>query len=262
MTQARLNALNTQFRAYDAGFQSWLRDGLPVKEDGKPIPVVVATPDRAFAAMAHMLAGERGAPVKDIKNIPLPFVSVAPGGRIQFDQLRWQGPVSLILGRKTDAQGSSSTYTMRWPLPFNISYKIEFWTKNVETMNALKLWAAIQFWQGIEAFVNFDLSSIWPTWTRKLIPLLNEGFHDLTDLEPEDGPRVVRSSLEVTAKAWISTGYSQVKNVLKIFVDYYIADTDADLTVGGDVVEANPDTYEPQFRVTIDEDSGTVGPIP
>lgn len=258
MSQVRLNALNTQLRAYDAGFQAWLRDGLPVKEDGKPIPVVVATPDRAFAAMQHLLYGERAAPVKDIKNIPLPFVSISPGA-IQFDQLRWQGRVRLILGRNAD---SSATYTMQWPLPFNISYKIEFWSKNVETMNALKLWSSIQFDQGIEAFVHFDLSSIWPTWKAKLIPLLHEGFQDLSDLEPDEGQRVVRGSLSVTAKAWISTGYESVKNILKVFTDVYIADTNADLTVGGAVVEATPDTYEPQFRVTTDKDGETVGPIP
>lgn len=246
----QLDAVISQFRQYDQGVVDFLNEGLPIKQDGKGVPVVMASPDRAFAAMQHLLG------VDDIKNIPLPFISIVRT-RVQHDPVRFHGPQTFFRKIAT-SRGGEFTYNARFPLPYDITYQIEFWAKNRETLNALELWMACQFVNGFETFITIDFTEVWPSWKTKKIPFENEGIQDNSDLEPQGEHRVLRFTQQLTAKSWILGTIEEVKAVHTIFQDLYLTDTTTVLpgVTGGDV-DADPATFRKACRVTTDDQLST-----
>jgi len=147
-SRKRIQSVVSQFRNYDKAVYDWLSDA-PTMDDGRPVPVVIATPDRAFSAMNQLLK-VRGDSTSELspKNIPLPFISVTSNS-IQFDPSRYHGPVTIEVGK--DAE-KNSVFTTTHPIPYDIGYRIEFWTKNEETMNVFKLWMTADFTYGYERY--------------------------------------------------------------------------------------------------------------
>lgn len=231
----RISSLTTQFRSYDEGLTGWIKSFLPSLDDGKDIPLVIAPPDRAFAAMSRLLGSTD---YNNIKAIPLPFVSVAPG-RLTLDPGRYHGPARIRLGR-TDDWGES--YMIPHPLPYDINYRIEYWSKNIESMNAIRLLQGLAFTQGYEAFIPINMSQVWPAWGRRLVPVENDT--SIMNLEVDadgEGHRIVRSILSCTLKAWLVPDVVRTKNVHRIITDCYLAHTRADMNTPGDEVDDNPD---------------------
>lgn len=239
-TQQRVQSIVTQFRNYDQCVKDWL-GGFPSKEDGSPTPVVVATPDRAFSAMQTLLQ-IKGIQVPDgIKSIPLPFISLTSGS-IEFDPSRFHGNASMVLGTTSD---KDVTYSHKFPMPYNISYRAEFWTKNQESMNAFRYWIAVDYSPGHENFLTVDLSDVWPAWKRKLVPITNDGLRFVGEHEPAEKHRVLRMVAEFKMKAWIVPPITITKNIHKIIVDTYLTHSTADdiRYVTGPEVDANPGIY-------------------
>lgn len=237
-TQHRAQSIVTQFRNYDQCVYNWLSK-FPSQADGTPTPIVVATPDRAFSAMAVLLK-KRGVPVSDdIKSIPLPFISITTGN-LEFDPSRFHGPAARIpLGMSPDKR---TAYSVKYPMPYNISYRVEFWAKNMETLNAFKYWAAVDFTPGHENFLTVDLSDVWPAWKNKIVPITNNGSRFVGDLEPAEGHRVLRQVAEFELKGWIIAPVNTAKTVHQIIVDTYLAKTNADLARAvGDQIDEDPD---------------------
>jgi hypothetical protein len=240
-SRQRIQSVVSQFRNYDKAVHDWLASA-PVMDDGRPVPVVVATPDRAFSAM-NLLLRNKGDVTGDVqpKNIPLPFISLSPGS-LTFDGSRYHGPVDITLGSTSDRK---SNYYTSHPLPWNIAYRAEFWSKNMEPMNVLKLWWTSGYRQGYESFIPVDLSNVWPTWNRKLIPVSNDGLRFSGDAEPEEGHRVIRYTADFELKAWITPPVLEGKTVLKIITNIYLAKTNADLkSATGPIVDDNPAIFD------------------
>ncbi len=239
--QQRIQSIVSQFRNYDDCVRRWLQT-FPSQDDGSPIPVVMSTPDRAFAAMSTLLAAQgRDMSGATVKNIPLPFISVT-SGNILFDGARYHGPTSIILGK---TEGRVESFSVDHPLPYNISYRVEFWSKNMEPMNALKLWWTASFAQGYEQYLQADLSNVWPAWTSKSIPITNDGMRFVGELEPEAGHRVIRMVGEIVLKGWVIPPVKRAKNIHKIIVNIYAAKQSEDIQrVTAAVVDARPDLYE------------------
>lgn len=225
--KARIQSVVSQFRNYDKCVFDWLAT-VPVADDGQPIPVVMATPDRAFSAV-NILLKQRGITTSDNspKNIPLPFISVSSNS-IQIDPSRFHGPVSLVLGRTAD---NRTGYSTSHPLPWNISYRAEFWSKNTESLNVFKLWLAASYRQGYESFIPVDLSNVWPMWGSKLVAVNNDGARFVGVAEPEEGHRVNRMAADFTLKAWITPPILEKKTVLRVITKIYAAKTAADLAL-------------------------------
>lgn len=239
--QKRISSIVSQFRNYDLCVRDWLST-FPTDDQGSPIPVVSATPDRAFSAMNLLLKLKGlGNGETPIKNIPLPFISVASGD-LSFDPSRFHGQVDVFLGRTKD---NTASYSVRHPIPYNINYRAEFWTKNMEPMNAFKFWWAADALPGHENFLTVDLSNVWPFWKAKLVPLENRGMKFVGELEPAEGHRVIRMVADFTLKAWIIPPITTTKNVHKIILDMYLAKTQTDISaVTGTEVDDNPALFE------------------
>lgn len=177
-----------------------------------------------------------------IKSIPLPFISVS-SGRIEHDPARYHGPVRIPLGTTEDG---TSSYDVGHPLPFNITYRVEVWAKNQEILNVYKYWLAVSFDRGYERMLEVDLSDVWPLWSRKLIPIANNGINFVGEHEPDEGHRVLRIVNEFTLKGWIIPPIVGTKPVHRIIVDVYNAKLDADISdVTGPEVEEDPISFEP-----------------
>ena len=258
VTTNRVDAIVTQLRQYDQGLKDWVQNGVPVKQDGKPPPVIFSTPHRAFAAMQHLLKGELGSRVNDLKNIPLPFISITRT-RIMYDPERFHGPNTEFRKLATSAD-LGSVYKSQFPLPYDVTYDVNVWAKNRETLNAYQLWSMLQFKNGFETFVSIRLDEVWASWRTKSIPFETEGITDNSDLEPQEGHRVLRFTQQLTAKAWLLCEVEEVKAVHEILQDFYLVeDCTVDLqTTTAAGVDGDPDTYDKVMRVTTDDDGDAV----
>lgn len=95
MTQAvSYSSIEPQLRIYNEAIARWLKSG-PVRDDGHQPYVVYARPEKAFAAMRHVLAGATGGSSVDDRNIPLPFISL-DRKTLRFDQPRFFGHRNVI----------------------------------------------------------------------------------------------------------------------------------------------------------------------
>lgn len=246
--QRRIQSVVSQFRNYDKAVFDWL-SSVPTNDDGSPVPVVMATPDRAFSAI-NILLRERGITTGDNspKNIPLPFISVA-SNTLELDPNRYHGPVDYVLGATKD---NSSVFHTKHPLPWNISYRAEFWSKNMESMNVFKLWLATSFNEGYETMIPADLSNVWPKWTKKLIPVDNEGARFVGIAEPEEGHRVNRMAADFTLKAWITPTILETKNIHQIITDIYSAKKYVDLGSATSEDIANTDIFDRLDTVVVE----------
>lgn len=241
-SRKRIQSVVSQFRNYDKAMLDWVSSA-PVMDDGTPVPVVFATPDRAFAAMGRLLKARGEGNISDVtpKNIPLPFISITSSS-IQFDPSRYHGPVRYSLGLTQDGLTSFSTIH---PVPYDIAYRIEFWAKNEEVMNVFKLWMTSSFTFGHEQFIDVNLSDIWPGWSRKIVPLRNDGMRFSGISEPEEGHRVIRNVADMSMGAWVVTDIKETKSVKKIISGIYTAKTFADIQgVTSDEVDVSPDIYD------------------
>lgn len=240
-SQKRIQSIVSQFRNYDKAIYDWLSEA-PTLDDGSPVPVVFATPDRAFSAM-NLLLKTRGYTTTDLtpKSIPLPFISVTSNS-IQFDPSRFHGPVTMEIGKSDD---NRSVYTTKFPIPYDIGYRVEFWAKNEDTLNIFKLWMATGYSVGFENFIDVDLSNIWPFWKRRIVAVRNDGMRFSGNYEPEEGHRVLRAVADMSVNAWIISDIKETKSVHKIMSGIFIAKSYADVaSVTSEEVDVKPELYE------------------
>ena len=249
---SRIAEIVSQFRQYDQGVQDLLEGCLPVQEDMKKVPVIFASPDRAFSSMQEILG------IEATKNVPLPFVSVLRS-RVRPDPLRFHGTNVFFRKLATTVDGTS-TVSVPFPLPYDITYQIEYWAKNRETLNVLELWSATQFDGGFEMFIPIDFSQTPPWSGTKNIPFENEGISDNSNLEPGTEHRTLRFTQQLTAKGWlVATSRTEItKAVHKIYSDFYLAATGADFgAVTAADVAGDPLTYDQFMRLTTNVDGSS-----
>lgn len=246
----------SQIRSYDQSVNDWVQSA-PLLEDGKPLRVVFATPDRAFAAMQHIVQGRVSENIEEMmRNVPLPFCSIHRSS-FTFDPERFHGTSNYFraLGANPAA---TKIYQSKFPHPYDITYQIEFWAKNREALNVLQIWSSTQF-ESFEIFLDVNFRDSWESWGTKAIPFENEGIVDHSNLEPGEGERVLRFSQGLTAKAWLVHEINTVPSVLEILQDVYVTASDValdDLTA--DIIDNNPDDYPRIYRVKYDSSGITV----
>ncbi len=249
------DAIADQLRAYDQAVVEWV-ESAPLMRSNAVIPVVMATPDRAFASMQDLLRPTLGTKVDDIRNIPLPFASVSRS-RILYDQTRFHGNKAKFdrLARTAD---NKKLYQARFPAPFNIGYQVELWAKNRTTLNAYELYCLGAF-SSFEMFLKVNMRGIWDPWGLVSVPFENEGVQDASDLEPMEGHRVLRFTQSLLGKGWVLAKVEELKVVLTIFQDSYFVPQAVDTaTLTAATVDANPTTYPRLSRVTYTGSGSTV----
>jgi len=181
----------TMFRVYDRMMHNWATDIAVWK--GRQVPVVMASPDRAFAAIRELLRREGYLPPDmDIRVIPLPFISISRGDptpRLHEWQYR-RIPIGYTDESKRWYESAP------WPQPMNIPYAVELWSKYFQTDSAMTDMFLRQF-RSTYAYANARhmLPYGW-----KFTPIKFESYADNSELEGGGSDRITRHTLNVTVE--------------------------------------------------------------
>lgn len=220
-------------KEYDKSLATWASRA-PLMEDGKPIPVIWASPDRAFSTMQSVLDEGRFTAYQSEAqtNIPLPFISIERS-QFRFDPSRFHGANALFrkLARSVDGK---TYYQSRFPIPYDIDYSINFWCKNnITSKNQLIQYCNLAFWQGngFEILLEVDFSNLSELYGKKIIPFESEVIMDNSDLEVQgENERILRFTQSMTAKAWFQGAPTEVGAVLEVITDSYLVLGNQDLS--------------------------------
>lgn len=220
-------------------------DGVPTD---RPIPLIFATPERAWARMRKKFAKDISAD-REFK-IPLPFLSVQQIGDTTFDPRRYLYKKVLYRRVALNTDGYTNCLSHAHPLPYTFQYSIELWTKTrYEARVNCAQWAGL--WdEGGMCYRKVDHG--YPMGV-KYVPMFLEGISDNTNLEPVDQQRSLRWTFTVRVEGWLPPPAIQQKLVHSIdisveappelcaeddpYADYELFSLDPS-------VKGNPDTGE------------------
>lgn len=93
----------------------------------------------------------------------------------------------------------NSVFVLPFPLPFDLSYQIDIWTKTQQDMQALRTALLCRFPFADETYLDLEV----PGYGTQMVRLSLSRIDDNTDLEPGEADRELRNTVSVTAHAWI-----------------------------------------------------------
>ena len=229
-----------QLVLYDDAVVDWVKT-CPLKTVGDTLGVTFATPEVAFASMARQIGVDPNKDPGFADLVPLPFASVARTN-VQFDPTRFRGN-NTTWRRLGWAPGGDAIRRSKFPRPVNITYNVEVWARTRATLNTWQVWSAGQF-ESFEILIPIDFSAVDAVWKSKVIPLVDEGIVDNSELETEDGQnRILRATQTITAQGWIFPEIEYVPVIRKIQIDVHGVVYPEPLGIDAETVWANPDKY-------------------
>lgn len=197
------------YETYDHALADWCR--LLFVTDSRPIPIVFATPDRAFAQMKNKFKLPEGQP------IPLPFLSIQQIGDSEPDPKRRLTPAfrMKVSDTYTDDGVLKGALTMQFPLAYNLLYSLEWWVRTRKEGRRF----ARQYAEGFEhvdyTYLTVDHGEgIGVKWVR----MVNQGITDNSVLESGGDQRTLRWSATVQIEGWLPRRITEVPVVKRINV--------------------------------------------
>ena len=172
------------YRRYNQGMKDWLsyiNEGRP-ETQGVTIPVVYATPERAFADLIRpRVEGQ-----VDIPAISFVLTSLS------FNQSRPNGFLSPTMQWDKYKVGDKWRIASK-PMPWDIDYNVTIWSKFYETLDLVSYALLSRFIPKSYLYVNGIASEI-----------SYQGFSDNSTLEPgADADRVLRHDFQFKVQAWM-----------------------------------------------------------
>jgi len=218
-------------------------------DSAKPVLCVFATPERAFAQVAKQIARREKREINptDIKNIPLPIVSITRGvGMIDHQRYvrYWYNAYHNKMNKYISNQR---------PLPYTFTYTIDIWTRELQVLddltNQAMTWLrANEFW--------LEVPHLPPIGNINVLVEL-DSITDNSILESETEQRALRRTLIYKVYGWLCYPIEQfgvIKSIVeKIIIDYYIMNdiTFADISrVERDIISENENIVSVEFAVT------------
>lgn len=108
-------------------------------------------------------------------------------------------------------QGKDELYILPFPLPYDIAYQIDFFTKTRQDLRFLTSSFMSRFPNLDETFLRICV----PGLGNQLLPVLLGRIDDTSDLETGEAERTLRHTATITAKAWIYQVPVRKKTILK-----------------------------------------------
>ena len=216
---------HNSFRIYDHTVAQWVGSlkvdygtvsGIPHPERG--LLWVYGSPAKAFANMSSLLlrkgwvddtsVGADGMTDEDWITVPLPFASITRQDPV-FDPTRSRVPYKF----RKFIREFNKYKAVRFPLPYDVTYQIDYWYKRKFTEAHIFEWILSQVSPigaaNNEFFLTADFGDIWG---QKMIPAQQISLTDNSDLEPdEDGDRTLRSTFTMTLRAWVFLPVEEAK---------------------------------------------------
>jgi len=213
--------------------------------DGADIPLIFARPDRAFSTLALTLGIPVGDTTKYKESIPLPFMSLfrldpTPAPERQNTNDRY------FRGIYNDAEKRAMVKSTNF-LPYNITYQLELWCRDIITTNAVSDWIRWNFVRGAETMLEIDFG--YPIGKKDKYTFYRSSS-DNTELETEDmGFRRVSFDFEVWAN--MLPPYISVPTVLTVQADMYVDEVveDSIFYSAVDTSGTNGDTYHTNKQI-------------
>ena len=166
----------------------------------KPVPLIFATPDRAWATMRKKFE-------KDIERdrefrIPLPFISLQQIGDTAYDPRRYLYKKILYRRVALDTDDYRTCLSHAKPLPFTFQYAAELWVKTRYEARVNGAQFSQLFDEGGMAYRKVDHGyPIGPKW----IPFfLDSGISDNSNLDAGDQERSLRFSMTIRVEGWLA----------------------------------------------------------
>lgn len=155
---------------------------------------------------------------RGLKTVPLPSAAL---NRLfwLFDLKRW----SRSTYRKLEwTEEGRRVIQSDYPVPYDITYQLDLWTKYRVHMNQLVNEVALKF-LAREVPLTVDLGNPWGERTI-LVTMKYNGPRDLTDLDPGVKDRTIRMMFEFVMHAWIMPAPTSLPTVRKTVQTMYIGD--------------------------------------
>lgn len=203
--------MTDQLLLHDQAVLTWVNSNFPSLLVGRTTQVLVATPRKAFAEATSGL-------VVDNRKLTTPRVSITRlGTENDFDRAN-ANPIRRL--GYCDDPLQKRLLKANYPAPINVNYQIDLWTRYVSEIN---LWERYI----METFPLSYMYLTWrpnDTWGDKYIPVfLDSPIRDNSDLEPGEGERLIRRTLDLRAESFFFPDTFNKVNVVKrietIFID-------------------------------------------
>ena len=215
------------FGNYDKAFSLKIHDTVFYRtQDAKgidirrPVPVVFATPERAFAQVAKQIARKQQAvdiSKDDYKNIPLPIISISRTS----PSPDWKRFVQVKL-RKLKYDLRKDKYLATYmPFPLDLPYQIDVWTRTIDDLdditNQLILWLRAN---------EFYLHVSHPEPFGDRIVLVEFGqVNDTSQLDPKnEEQRSLRRTLTYNVHGWLCRETEDIWRAEQVITDFYTND--------------------------------------
>jgi hypothetical protein len=121
-------------------------------------------------------------------------------------------------------QEGSELYILPFPLPFDLTYQVDIWTKTQQDMQLLRTALLCRFPFTDETFLDLEV----PGYGTQLLRLNLTRIDDTTDLEPGEADRELRNTVSITAHAWIYRIALKKKTIQSMNVVFIDAGSDAE----------------------------------
>lgn len=174
--------------------------------------------------------------------------------RISFASLVGAGVVVQAAYTTTDTRmyvdtERTESYTLPFPLPYDLTYQVDLWTKTQQDMQALRTSLLCRFPMTDVTYLDLPV----PGYGTQMIMLTLNRIDDNTDLDPGEGDRELRNTVTLTAHAWIyriALRRKTIRSVNTVFID---AGSDpANLGEGSDFLKWYLDNTHYNFGVSPD----------
>lgn len=220
-------------------------NGVPT---GQPIPLVFATPDRAWSTMRQKFA--KNVETDREFRVPLPFLSLQQIGDAQYDPRRYLYHKIRYRRVAMDTDDFKTCLSHSHPLPFTFQYSAELWVKTrYEARVACAQFA--QLWhEGGMLYRKVDHG--YPMGVKYVPWFLDSGPTDNTNLEAADQERSLRWTFTVRVEGWLPPVVIEQKLVHDLNVTFEMPESlcednpyeDAEVAAFYPMNRGNPDTGE------------------
>jgi hypothetical protein len=223
--------LTDQLKLYDESLCRFLTQmrfdyGSVEEADILPLRVIKASPERAFADIRDRSDTELTVYEESQDQLPLPIASFTRTDltvdMTRFKAVTNRSPLNMAGIDNFLRKDKDERFTHRWPLPYNISYQVDFWARNESTLDSIRVWLMLKFIGGTYMYLPTDFRGIDRVYGVQNVFTQFGGISDTSDLEAGTEPRVERATTTFDVQGWILFPVDVVKTVLCTEVNVFL----------------------------------------